>query len=218
MQTIKLYTKGIHSYIKEINKSLTDKEFTTDGFNVHFKDDESIDLKQAHIATIITTTDNDKTNGVSIHYTIGDSNEFLQPANPLVSVGEYFKNNFDLQDNSGVVIGSIIDWRDPISEINLDIEEEIDPQKLYFCVISLKPFFRHMGIMGVVYGDLEPNEKEQLLSGEFYDPNTITEHFPNLTVAPVEYNMNVDKWCYELYTGEVHANPGEPLFHKKIKK
>jgi hypothetical protein len=211
MQTIKIYTKGIHTYIKPIDADLLDKEITSDGFNVHF-DDISINLKDAEIATIITTTENNESNGETIHYTIDDSDNLMRPANPLISGGEYFKNRMDLKNESALVIGSIRDWRDPISQIELDIDEEIDPTKLYFCVISLRPFFKHLGIMGVVYGDLDDRQKEQLFSGEFYDPRSIQQMFPQVKVASVEYDMNVDKWFYELYAGKIYNHQGQYSF------
>lgn len=214
MQTIKIYTKGIHTYIKEIDSELLNKEVSSDGFNVHFEGSESITLKDAHVATIVATTENDQVNGETIHYTINDTKEFMVPANPFISGGEYFKHTTNFKDDSAVVIGSIRDWRDPISTINLDIDEDIDPKKLYFCTISLKPFFKHQGIMGVVYGELEENEKEQLFSGEFYDPQAIQLMFPHVKVAPVEYDLNVDKWYFELYTGKVFNHQGQYSFRK----
>jgi len=214
MQSIKIYTKGIHTYIKEIDNSLLDKEVSSDGFNVHFEGADSITLKDAHVATIVATTENDQSNGESIHFTIGDSSDFMYPANPFVSGGEYFKHSTNFKDGAGVVIGSIRDWRDPISTINLDIEEEIDPEKLYFCTISLKPFFKHQGIMGIIYGELDDKQKEMLFSGEFYDPQSIQLMFPHLKVAPVEYDLNVDKWYFELYTGKIHNHQGQYAFEK----
>lgn len=209
MQTIKLYTKGIHTYIKEIDSTLVDKELSSDGFNVHFKGEESITLKDANVATIITTIENNEANGETIHYTVDEDGELLRPANPLIYGGEYFKHSMDFKDDSGVVVGSIRDWRDPISTIHLDIDEEIDPAKLYFCVISLRPFFKHYGIMGVIYGELDELQKEQLYSGEFYDPNSIKIMFPDILVAPVEYDLNVDKWYFELYTGKIQNHHGQ---------
>lgn len=214
MQKIKLYTKGIHSYIMSIDPDWLGLEIKTDGFNLQFGEDIQTTLQMAHVATVILTTDSNETHSQTIHYTIGDNTDLMFPANPFIDGGEYFANQLPLEDGDAVVIGSIRDWRDPISEINLDIDEEIDPEKLHFCTISLKPFFKQQGIMGIVYADLNDQQKELLASGSFYDPNEIAQMFPEAIIAPVEYNLNVDKWYFELYTGKVHKNGGQFSFEQ----
>lgn len=217
MQKIKLYTKGIHSYIMSIDPSWLEKEIQTDGFNLQFGE-EKTSLQMAHVATVILTTDSNESNSQTIHYSIGENSDLLFPANPFIDGGQYFATQIPLEDEDAVVIGSIRDWRDPISEINLDIDEEIDPAKLHFCTISLKPFFKHQGIMGIVYADLDDTQKELLASGTFYDPNEIAKMFPEAIIAPVEYNLNVDKWYFELYTGKIHKNGGQFSFEQISEK
>lgn len=217
MQKIKLYAKGTHSYIMSIDPDWLGKQIKTDGFNISFDEIET-NFQMAHVATIILTVDNNESNSQTIHYSINDDSTLLFPANPFIDGGEYFATQLPLEDGDAVVIGSIRDWRDPISEINLDIDEEIDPAKLHFCTISLKPFFKQQGIMGVVYADLNDNQKQLLASGSFYDPNEISKMFPEAIIAPVEYNLNVDKWYYELYTGKIHKNNGVFAFEQLSQK
>lgn len=213
MQKIKIYTKGLHTYIKEIDSNLIQQDFKSDGYNIHFENC-SVTLEDSLVVTMITTASNNESNGETIYYTIDDSDNLLRPANPLISGGEYFKNVTNFEDNSGVIVGNIKDWKDPISTIELDIDEPIDPQKLYFCVISLRPFFKELGIMGVVYADLSDEQKEQLYSGEFYDPNSIEQLFDGVKVASVEYDMEIQKWYFELYAGKIFNNNGQYSFRK----
>lgn len=213
MQQIKFYTKGIQSFIKPIEAELVNEEFDSDGFHINFKS-EKTSFKDADVATIVTTVANDANNAQTVHFSLNDDKTLLRPKHPFIHGGEYFKHRIDFKDQSGVVVGSIKDWKSPIAVANLDIDEAIDPEKLYFCTINLRPFYAQQGIIGVLYGDLSPKEQEQLFSGEFYDPQAVRLTFPQLHVAQVEYDLDVEQWHFELFTGIIHNHAGQYSFEQ----
>jgi len=206
MQEIKLYTKGVQAFVKSIDSALLTDEITSDGYNVHFGE-KQIDMKGAHVFTIITTTEcNESNQDEAIYYSINEHKELERAQNPLIAGGEYFKYREEMQDGDGVIVGAIRDWKSPISTIKLDVDEKIEPWKLYFITISLKPFFKHQGIMGVVYGDFSENEREQLLSGEFFDPEAVLKMFPHAKVGSVDYDLDVEKWHCDVRAGKLFKN------------
>lgn len=214
MQEIKLYTKGIQSFIKPVGRDLVEHELASDGFNMRFGE-TAVDFKGAHVFTIVTTTEcHEAEQDEAVYFSINDQKEILRSENPLVFGGDYFKHNQDFSDGQGVAVGSIKDWKNPICKISLDIEEEIKPWNLYFCIVNLRPFYRHPGIMGVIYREFDERQEEQLLSGEFYDPAAILQMFPKAKVANVEYDLEVENWNYELCAGVLNKTAAEFSFRR----
>lgn len=214
MREIKLYTKGTQSFIKPVNSEWFTQDIRSDGFNVHFGEN-SEDLRGAEVFTIVTTTEcNESAQDEAVYFSIDDQKNVLRAENPLICGGEYFRFRKDFFDRRGFIVGNIKDWKTPIGKIMLDIDGEVEPWKLYFCIVNLRPFYCHPGIIGVIYGDFDESQKERLLAGEFYDPAAVLKSFPQAKVANIEYDLDVEKWNYEICGGIVHNNEAEFSFQR----